>query len=41
MQNFLYVLFVAVALALMVGLASWGVKRDRKHYKEYKNGRVE
>ena len=41
MHLFLYVLFVTAALILMVCISNWGVRRDRKQYKEYRNGRVE
>jgi len=39
--RFLYALFVIAALILMICMANWGVRRDRKQYKEYRNGRIE
>ena len=41
MDNFIYALFVAAALILMICMSNWGVRRDRKQYKEYRNGRIE
>ena len=41
MHLFLYVLFVTVALVLMICMSNWGVRRDRKRYREYRNGRIE
>ena len=36
-----YLIFITAALILMVAVAEWGVKRDRKQYKQYRNGRIE
>ena len=36
-----YLIFVVAALILMVAVAEWGVTRDRKQYKQYRNGRIE
>ena len=41
MERCVYALFVVIALILMVYMAEWKVKRDRKHFKQYKNGRIE
>lgn len=41
MDNFIYALFVAVALILMVWMSGWAVRRDRKYYGQYRNGRIE
>ncbi|MCW1713227.1 MULTISPECIES: hypothetical protein [Synergistaceae] len=41
MYRFLYVLFVTAALILMVCMSNWGVRRDRKQYREFRNGRIE
>ena len=41
MDNFIYALFVAAALILMVWMSNWGVRRDRKRYREFRNGRIE
>ena len=36
-----YLIFIAAALILMVAIAEWGVRRDRKQYQQYRNGRIE
>ena len=36
-----YLMFIAAALILMVVIAEWGVRRDRKQYQQYRNGRLE
>lgn len=36
-----YLMFIAAALILMVAIAEWGVRRDRKQYQQYRNGRME
>lgn len=36
-----YLMFIAAALILMVAIAEWGVRRDRKQYQQYRNGRIE
>ena len=36
-----YLAFIAATLVLMVAVAEWGVRRDRKQYKQYRNGRLE
>lgn len=36
-----YLAFTAAMFILMVAIAEWGVKRDRKQYKQYRNGRME
>lgn len=41
MEHLIYTVFVAVLLVLMVWMSNWGVRRDRKQYKEYRNGRIE
>ena len=41
MEHLIYAVFVALLLILMICMANWGVRRDRKQYKEYLNGRVE
>lgn len=41
MEHLIYAAFVALLLILMICMSNWGVRRDRKQYKEYRNGRVE
>lgn len=41
MDNFIYALFVAAALILMVCMSGWKVRKDRKYYEQYRNGRIE
>lgn len=41
MEHLIYAAFVALLLVLMVWMSNWGVRRDRKQYKEYRNGRIE
>jgi len=41
MEHLIYAVFVALLLILMVWMSNWGVRRDRKRYKEYRNGRIE
>ena len=41
MEHLIYTVFVAVLLVLMVCMSNWGVRRDRKRYKEFRNGRIE
>ena len=36
-----YALFVVVTLVLMVCMAEWKVRKNKKHYKQYRNGRIE
>lgn len=41
MDNFIYALFVTVALILMVWMSVWKVRKDRKYYEQFRNGRIE
>lgn len=41
MDNFIYALFVAAALILMVWMSVWKVRKDRKYYEQFRNGRME
>ena len=41
MEQLIYTVFVAVALILMICMSNWGVRRDRKQYREFRNGRIE
>ena len=41
MEHLIYAVFAAVALILMVWMSNWGVRRDRKQYREFRNGRIE
>ena len=40
MEHLIYAVFVALLLILMVWMSNWGVRRDRKRYREYRNGRI-
>lgn len=41
MEQLIYAGFVALLLMLMVCMSNWKVRRDRKRYKEFRNGRIE
>ncbi|MDY9920879.1 MAG: hypothetical protein U2P59_03530 [Synergistota bacterium] len=41
MDNFIYALFVAAALILMVWMSVWKVRKNRKYYEQFRNGRME
>ena len=41
MERWVYVLFVTIALILMVYMAEWKVRKNKKYYTQYRNGRIE
>ena len=45
MEYLIYTVFVAVALILMVWMSVWisvwKVRKDRKYYEQFRNGRIE
>ena len=41
MEQLIYAVFVGLLLILMICMSNWKVRRDRKRYKEYRNGRIE
>ena len=41
MEHLIYTVFVAVALILMVWMSVWKVRKDRKYYEQFRNGRME
>ena len=41
MEHLIYTVFVGVALILMVWMSVWKVRKDRKYYEQFRNGRME
>ena len=41
MEHLIYAVFVGLLLILMICMSVWKVRKDRKYYEQFRNGRME